>query len=182
MNFLPVNFEVPSKSSQFMKLEQGQNKFRILSNLVEGYVIFTEDNKPKRKHIKRIDGKIPKECIFSKDELQEIKARKKKDTDVFEDPKYFWLFLVYNHNKQVFQVLEIVQKSVIADMTEYLNQEDWADPFTYDFIVTKKGEGLNTEYSVSTSLPKQLPDEVIDTLSSLEYNLEAVFEGNYPFD
>lgn len=183
MSFLPANFEVPSKSSQFMKLEQGQNKFRIVSNLVEGYVVFCEDNKPRRKKILRDEhSNILRESKFTNDELEVIKARKRKESEIFEEPKYFWLCVVYNYKTGSFQALEITQKSIITSMTEYLKQDDWADPSQYDFVVTKKGESLNTEYSVTTSLPKPLPDEAMEQLEILQYDLDRVFQNEYPFD
>lgn len=178
--FLTEGFNTPSKSSQFMKFAVGKNQFRIVSSLVEGYVVFTEENKPKRKKIVRDDnGKILPNCSFTPAELKEAKA-KTNDKGLIIEPKYFWLVLVYNHNAKKVQALEITQKGIINSMQEYLQQEDWSDPSAYDFIVTKKGEGLTTEYSVSTSLPKPLPDEAISELEVTDYDLNAVFDNEYP--
>jgi hypothetical protein len=187
MSFLPTTpeeFQIPSKSSQFMKFEQGENEFRILSKCYEGYLIFTEESKPIRKRIKRDEeGKVLKGSEFSKEELIHHKARKdKKNKDMFETPKYFWMFLVYNYATKEFQVLEVSQKGVITTMMEYLKKEDWADPKTYNYIITKSGNSLDTNYTVTTSIPKSLPKEVLDTLESLEYDIDKVFDGGYPFD
>lgn len=183
-SFLPTpteSFQIPTKASQFMKLEQGENEFRILSSLVEGFVFFTEDNKPIRRRIERDkDGAVIKSSEFSREELIQLKARKEKG--VIESPKYFWLFLVYNVKLKKFQVLELTQQKVIKTMTEYLKKEDWSEPSTYNFTITKTGSSLDTSYTVTTSVPKKLPQEVLDTLEGLVYNLDNIFEGGYPFD
>lgn len=177
--FLAENFQTPEKNSQFMKFEQGQNKFRILSNLVEGFVVFTQENKPVRKKIVRDEaGNIVRHSYFGKEELAAFNVKVKDGKP--EDPKYFWLVLVYNHSKKAFQALEITQRTIINSMKEYLQQEDWSDPATYDFVVSKKGESLLTEYSVSTSLPKSLPEDALEELETLEYDLDAVFHNEYP--
>jgi hypothetical protein len=186
MSFLPANYEMPTKSDQFMKLETGNNKFRILGALHEGYLFFTEDNKPKRKRIIRdANGAIPKNARFTLAEMIELKAKKSKEKESItgiEEQKYFWIFLVYNQLKKRFQVLEIAQKGLIKEMQAKMKKEDWADPTKYDFEISKAGAGLTTQYMVDASLPKSLPKEVLEELKTLKYSIEAIFEGGYPME
>ncbi|MCU0439315.1 MAG: hypothetical protein MUC49_15570 [Raineya sp.] len=198
MQFLPVNstedFEIPSKADQFLSFkEEGEYQVRIMSRIIEGYVFFSEktndeNSKPIRRKIKRDpndDKKILKESYFTNEELQKMNAKtitKKSGEKVFEDPKYFWAFLVFNQKTQKFQVLEITQKSLIAGILGYLKKQSWADPTKYDFVITKKGSGLNSEYSIMGELPTELPDEVLLEHSELQYNLDNIFHDKYPFE
>lgn len=191
MSFLPANYEMPTKSDQFMKLEQGDNKFRILSDLYEGYLFFAEGDKPDqskpiRKRIMRdANGAIPKNARFTLEEMIAQKAKKstdKKSITGIEEQKYFWVFLVYNQLKKRLQVLEISQSGIIKVMQAKMKKADWADPTLYDFEISKAGSGLGTEYMVDASLPKPLPEEVLEELKTLKYSIEAIFEGGYPME
>lgn len=198
MQYLPVSstedFEIPSKADQFLSLkEEAEYQVRIMSPIIEGFVIFTEKDsegktKPIRKKILRDSNneqKILKESYFTNEELKELNAKtmtKKNGEKVFEDPKYFWCFLVFNQKNQKFQVLEITQKSLIAGILGYLKKQSWADPMKYDFIITKKGSGLNSEYSIMGEIPTELPDEVLFEHSELQYNLDNIFNEKYPFE
>lgn len=191
MSFLPANYEMPTKSDQFMKLETGDNKFRILSDLYEGYLFFAEGDKPDqskpiRKRIMRdANGAIPKNARFTLEQMIELKAKKstdKKSITGIEEQKYFWVFLVYNQLKKRLQVLEISQSGIIKVMQAKMKKADWADPTLYDFEISKAGSGLGTEYMVDASLPKPLPEEVLEELKTLKYSIEAIFEGGYPME
>ena len=48
--FLPDNYKVPAGASNYYKLEQGQNKFRILGSPILGYEGW-KDKKPIRKRM-----------------------------------------------------------------------------------------------------------------------------------
>lgn len=179
------NFEIPSKKSQFMKLENGENRFRIVGEqFLEGFMVFTEGKNPKPvRKLRDLSDKVA-QGNFSRVELETIKAKRSEENpEEFEQPKYFWVFLVYNQSKRKFQVLEITQKSVIEQLLGILRKEDYADYTKYDFIVTRTGSSKNdTEYAVLPAKEKALPTEVLDELLSLRYNLANIIEGKYPFD
>ncbi len=192
MSFLPANYEVPSQSDQFMKLETGDNKFRILSDLYEGYLFFAEGEKadttiPVRKRIIRdANGEIPKNARFKLEEMIAQKAKKsddKKSITGIEEQKYFWAFLVYNHFKKRFQVLEITQIGTIKGMQAKMKKKNFEDPTKYDFEILKEGSGkYGTKYTLDSTLLEELPEEVLEELKTLKYNVEAIFEGGYPME
>ncbi len=191
MSFLPANYEMPTKNDQFMKLETGDNKFRILSDLYEGYIFFAEGEKdgstvPVRKRIIRdANGEIPKNARFKLEEMIALKAKKstdKKSITGIEEQKYFWLFLVYNHLKKRFQVLEISQICLIKPMQAKMKKKNFEDPSKYDFEISKAGSGFGTEYILDSGLLEELPEEVLEELKTLKYSVEAIFEGGYPME
>ena len=179
INFFDKGHEIPDKRSQFMKLESGKNRFRFIGDPVSGFVFFgkveredgTESVKPYRRR--------ESEGEFSLEEMIERNVRIKKDGEI-EGQKYFVLSLVYNYQKEKLQVLEITQKSILKALKSYVESEEYGHPSGYDLTIEKKGDGLNTEYTVIVSPPKPLPEEVALQVSDLSCDLERIFEGEYP--
>jgi hypothetical protein len=181
-----------------MKLQTGQNTFRILSVLVEGYQVFDKQNKPhNRKIVRDSNGSVVKDSEFRKEELEAFDARKRKVKDMAGneiegsyDVRYFWQMFVWNWKEAKFQCLVITQGRIIEAMKSTLQTESpkkkgdypFADPSQYDFIIIKSGEGLNTTYQVGKMDSEPLPKEIVDTWESITYDADAIFKGTYPFD
>ncbi len=194
--FLPQNWSKPSKREQFMKFATGQNTFRIMSDLVEGYQVFDNQNKPHNRKITRDEnGSVLKESEFTKAELEGFDARKRKtkdsegnETEGSYDVRYFWQVLVWNWNEKKFQCLVITQGGIIEAMKTTLTIVDKkgkmpnTNPQEYDFVITKTGEGLNTTYKVDKFDKEELPKEIIDTWEAMTVDADALFKGTYPFD
>jgi hypothetical protein len=159
MSFLPTNYEQPRTGGNYMKFQKGENKFRILSKPILGFEDW-KDNKPLRfrmdsKPLKPID---PKKSI-----------------------KHFWAMIVWNYQDSQIQILEITQSTIQSAIRNLAADEDWGSPFNYDIKVTRKGEGMETEYSVIASPKKPVTDEIKEALLNKPVNLEALFEGEDPF-
>lgn len=145
-----------------MKFKPGQNKFRILSAPVIGYEYWGEDNKPHRSP--EMWNYIP------------------NDARLPWDQKHFWAMVVWNYAEEALQILQITQKSILVEIENLALNEDWGDPREYNIVVTRKGKGLKTEYSVQPSPKTKLPEEVRRAYEDKNVNLEALFEGKSPFD
>lgn len=152
MNFLPEGYEPPKSGSDFMKLEKGENKIRILKNPVIGIVGWTNDNKP-------------------------IRFRDKKDVEgVFKNaPKQFWGLKVWNYKSNSIEILEITQASIIHCITQYDKNEEWGDPKCYDITIKREGDGMDTRYTVMPSPKKEITVEMVKALEESEVNLEDIF-------
>lgn len=57
-DFLPTDYEVKSTSDQYMKLEQGNNKFRILSSPIIGQEWWTEEKGARMVHRRKKGERI----------------------------------------------------------------------------------------------------------------------------
>lgn len=150
-----------SNKGGFMKFHDGQNKFRILSAPVQGWEYWTNDNKPIRSH------EYPK--------VMQPDARK-------DAPKFFWAFVVWNMASKAVEILEITQRTIIEPIQELVMSEEWGNPTGYSLTVTRKGEGLNTEYSVVPSPAQVTPSDVLDAFKAKPIRLEALFDGSNPFE
>jgi hypothetical protein len=178
-NFFDKGHQIPDKRSQFMKLEYGKNRFRFVGNPISGYVFYgklirddgTETVKPYRR--REAEGE------FSVEEMINLNVRMTKEGEM-ERQKYFVMGLVWNYQKEKLQVLEITQKSILKALKSYVGSEEYGHPSEYDLTVEKKGEGLNTEYTVIVSPPKAMAEEIITAAGEVSCDLEKIFEGEYP--
>jgi hypothetical protein len=166
-SFFPEGYEVPKTSGGgYMKFKQGANKFRILSAPVMGYEYWTESKKPVR--AKERWTTIPTDADISGKNGW--------------NPKHFWAVVVWNFETKQVEILQITQTTIQTAMEGLIHSEYWGDPLGYSITVTRKGEGLETEYSVVPSPAKETPAEIIKAYKDKPINLEALFTGGNPFE
>ena len=165
-NFLPKNYTAPAQSSNYLKLTEGANKFRVCSPAVIGFEYWTNDNKPVR--------------------LKSKPTEKPNDVRVNDDGSYtikhFWAFSVLDRKDKVVKILELTQPSIMREIQALLENEDWGDITGYDITITRTGQGLETRYSVQPSPHKELTKEEQSLVARTEINLEALFQGANPFE
>jgi hypothetical protein len=116
-------------------------------------------------------------------------------------PKRAWACAIWLHNfkpelkpgqhgigqpvSQV-QVWEITQASIRAALSKLGQDEDWSDPTAYDIKLTREnGKNDLPQYTVSTSLPKPLPDPAIQEWDALTefggFDINRLLTGGDPF-
>ena len=159
MSFLPENYEPPRSSNFYFKIQDGENRIRILTAPVLGWedwqekkpIRFTYDNKPQ----KSIDPKKP--------------------------VRHFWAFVVYNYADQKIQIMHITQATIRKAIEGLCKDSDWGDPYNYDIKVLKSGEGVDTEYSVNPVPHKPVDPSIIEMFNENRCNLNALFTCDDPF-
>lgn len=159
MNFLPENYTTPKSSNSYMKLQEGENKFRILSSPIIGWEDWL-DKKPIRfrfneKPTKSIDPKKP--------------------------VKHFWAFVVWNYMEEKIQILHVTQATIRNCIEALCKDTDWGAPYFYDLKIMKKGEGVDTEYMVNPLPHKPLDPSIKKAFMEKRCNLEALFDNSDPF-
>jgi hypothetical protein len=165
--FLPEGYEVPKPTGgAYMKLKAGANRYRILSAAITGFEYWTEARKPVR--ARQLWRTIP------------------ADADITGErgwnPKHFWAMVVYNLDEKAIQILEITQSTILTALQELIQNEEWGDPRNYSITINRKGEKLETEYSVVPSRAKPTPDDVLKQYQEKPINLDALFDGKNPFE
>lgn len=157
-DFLPQDYEAPEGGGNYMKLKDGENKIRILSKPVVGWV----------------DWKDKKAYRFPMD--------KKPEKPLDKNPiKHFWAFIVWNYNDQAIQILEVTQQTIQTQIINLTKDEDWGMPFDYDIKISKKGRDLDTKYSVIPANKKPVADEVQKSALDKPCYLDALFTGADPW-
>lgn len=163
--FLPDNYEIPEKPSNYMKFKQGINRFRILTPAVLGYEYWNLENKPVR----------------SKKRWEEIPSDiKLTPTGVPTDIKHFWAFVVWNYNEKAIQILQITQTSIMGAIKLGVALRD-GNATNNDIGVTRSGEKLDTTYDVQFADPTPIKPEIEEAFKARKINLEALFTGDDPF-
>ena len=165
MSFLPKDYSLPALSGQFMKLQDGENRIRVLSDAVIGWEGW-KNNKPFRH-----EGA---ECNITPDMV---------DVDQkYVKPKinHFWAFVVYNCIEKKIQILQINQKTIMKKLHAFTEDEDFGDPKGYDIVISRVKNGDKTEYDAIAKPPKPVDSAIAQLYSNTEVNLNSLFEGEYP--
>lgn len=157
-DFLPTDYSMPESGGHYMKLQDGENKIRILSKPIVGWLDW-KDKKPYRFHMKN-------------------KPEKPLDKNPI---KHFWAFIVWNYNEQAIQILEITQQTIQTSIANLSKDEDWQSPFDYDLKISKKGRDLETKYSVVPLPKKPVTDEIKQAALDKPCYLDALFSGGDPW-
>jgi hypothetical protein len=153
--FLPNDYKIP-ETSNYMRFIEGENPFRVLSSAITGWEYFNNEKKPVRQ---KEEFDVPPLDIKPGGEI-----------------KPFWAFVVWNYNAKRVQILELTQKGIMKSIQAYVKNSKWGDPKEYDFIVTREGSGLDTEYGVAVNPKSPAPSITIPKI-----NLEALYVGADPF-
>lgn len=159
MDFLPDNYETPQGAGAYMKFQQGDNKFRILSKPIIGWLDW-KDKVPYRFQLKN--------------------KPEKPLTD--QAIKHFWAMVVFDYADQQVKILEITQSTIQKAIEHLAKDEDWGSPADYDLKVNKSGQDKGTEYKVNPSPKKPLTKDIKDIALAKPCNLEALFKNTDPFD
>lgn len=159
MSFLPKDYKSPTSTNNYMKIQEGENRIRILTSPVMGWEDW-HDKKPVRypmnqKPLKPYDSKKP--------------------------ARHFWAFIVWNYNEEQIQILNITQATIRNNLEALCNDEDWGSPFNYDIKIIKKGEGTDTEYTINPVPKKEIADYIKEKFLAKPCNLDSFFTGEDPF-
>jgi len=161
IDFFPdSDYKIP-ETSNYMKFLEGDNTFRVLSSAIVGFEYFKEDNKPVRS--RTVFDSIPDDI--------------KKGGTV----KHFWAFIVYNYEAKRIQILELTQKGIMKTMQSYIKNPKWGNPREYDFIVTRTGSGMDTEYAITVNPKAPLEESVKEAFAKAKISLDALYENEDPF-
>lgn len=163
MSFLPEDYEVPSGGGggSYFKPKTGDNRLRILSDVVIGWQYWNTSNKPVR--------------------MREKPATAPADLRIGDDGKpdrvkHFWVVLAWDYDDNQLKIWEITQSGIQSDIAELANDSDWGHPKSYNILLKREGEKINTKYTVIPKPTKPLDERIVQEWQNAKVNLEAVFE------
>ena len=170
MSFLPTSYEIPQATGNggsYMKLLPGENKVRILSAPITGWLYWSTEDKPIR---------LPSQPTYKPYDMRQVNQWGNP-----EKLKHFWCLSVYNFAADTVAILEITQASLQKAIIDLYQDEEWGDPRDYSIKIMKTGEKLETEYSVIPLRPQPLSDNVRVLVEDRPIVLEALYYGADPF-
>lgn len=159
MTFLPPNYQAPASAGNYMKIQDGENKIRILSKPILGWEDWV-DEKPLR---------------------YRFESKPAKPHDPKKPIRHFWAFIVWNYQEEKIQILQISQATIRSKIEVLCKDSDWGDPYFYDIKIIRTGASTDTEYSINPLPHKQLNSAVIKAFGEKRCFLEALFDGADPF-
>ncbi len=166
MTFLPQGYEMPKSNSSYFKIQQGENKLRLLSRPIIGWLDWME-----------IPGGGKKPVRFPHD--------KKPLTPINPDQKisHFWTFIVWDYKDEggKIKIWECTQSSVQAAIQGFSIDSDWGDPFNYDIKIFRTGEAAKTRYTINPISPRPIDNSIKTAFMALPINLNALYESKDPF-
>lgn len=160
-DFLPDGYKKPVTASNYIKLEQGENKLRILSPAITGYIVWS-DEKPHR---------------FKTAEEVDVTPSRAGDK-----VKHFWAMKVFDYKDNRVKVWEVTQASIQETLLGLSGAEEYGNPTGYDLKITRSGEKLDTSYMVLPMPPKEVSEDVAQADKDISVNLEALFSGEDCFE
>lgn len=159
-DFLPQGYEKPASNSNYMKFEQGENKFRILSNAITGWIDWKETT----------EGKKPVRTV-----------EKMADINPKRPAKHFWTFVVWDYREKRVKILEISQSTIQDTIYGLHMSEDWGDPKGYNLVVNRTGEKMETKYQVIPAPHSELSQSIRDEYGKMRIDLEKLYKNEDPF-
>lgn len=163
---IPKDIKIPKSSGQFAKLQDGVNKFRVLSDIIYGWEGW-KDNKPFRH-----EGEVCK----IKPEQVDLNQNNKPNIN------YFWAMVVWNYSEKRIQVLQLTQKTIMTPLYDLEQNEDWGDLKNYDIQIKREKVGDKTTYTTLGIPPKPISAEIKQAYEESDVKLEKIFEGEYPIE
>ena len=153
--WLPSEYKVPSKADGYFKLQQGDNRFRIMTQPILGWEWWVDEGEKRAPKRSRQGEAVPAEYADS--------------------VKHFWAMVVYNYDAKQFQILELTQKGIQRTIQSLTRDEVWGDPTQYDIVITKTGEKMETEYDVRPQPPREFEVELRAMYKTVHINLDALY-------
>jgi len=157
--FLPSDYQAPKSSNFYMKIQDGENKIRILSQPILGWEDWI-DKKPVR---------------------YRLSEKPQKPHDNKKPLKHFWSMIVWNYTEEEIQILHITQASIRSSIEALSHDSDWGLPYFYDIKIIRRGNMMETEYMVNPLPHKSLDPIIAERFYERPCNLDALFSNKDPF-
>jgi hypothetical protein len=160
----------------------GSVRFALLSDEpLEGYEVWGSANGT-NKPFRFLEEPTYEDVIA---EMGDFEPREGRGGPGTVDVKFFIALPVFTYDSGKVQVLQITQKSIIKELDQISQMEDYSELLEWDFTVSKKGSGLLTEYTVRPVPRKKGSQEHIDAAwleaKSEGFDINRLIEGANPF-
>jgi len=118
-------------------------------------------------------------------EMGEFEPREGRGGPGTADVKFAIACPVYNYESGKVQVLQITQKSILKEIDQISQMEDYENLLEWDFTISKKGSGLLTEYTVRPVPRKKGSQEHVDAAwleaKAEGFDISRLLSGGNPF-
>jgi hypothetical protein len=118
-------------------------------------------------------------------EMGEFEPREGRGGPGTADVKFAIAVPIYSYDSGKVQVLQITQKSILKEIDQISQVEEYTNLLEWDMTISKKGSGLLTEYTVRPLPRKKGSQEHIDSAwieaKSEGFDISRLLTGANPF-
>ena len=167
------------------KLESGGNvRFALLDDQpLEYWEVWGESGEGKLKPFRFADS--PSDDDIDIEMGSEYTRRMNRDGTAPEASKFAIAVPVFNHESQKVEIFSATQKGIIKEFDKISQMEDYSDLLAWDFVLSREGTGLKTEYSLRAVPRKKGTSPLIEATFAEQkekgFEIKELMTGGNPF-
>ena len=167
------------------KLESGGNvRFALLDDQpLEFFEVWGESGEGKLKPFRFADNPTTEDAEIEMG--NEFTRRMNRDGTGVEPAKFGIAVPVFEHDSQEVKIFQATQKGIIKEFDKISQMEDYSDLLAWDFVLSREGTGLKTEYSLR-AVPRKKGTSPLIIASYSEskdsgFDIKRLMTGGNPF-
>ena len=167
------------------KLESGGSvRFALLDDQpLEFYEVWGESGEGKLKPFRFADTPTQEDAEIEMG--NEFTRRMNRDGTGVEPAKFGIAVPVFEHDSQEVKIFQATQKGIIKEFDKISQMEDYSDLLAWDFVLSREGTGLKTEYSLRVVPRKKGTSPLIEATFAEQkekgFDIKELMTGGNPF-
>ena len=167
------------------KLESGGSvRFALLDDQpLEFYEVWGESGEGKLKPFRFADTPTQEDAEIEMG--NEFTRRMNRDGTGVEPAKFGIAVPVFEHESHEVKILQATQKGIIKEFDKISQMEDYSDLLAWDFVLSREGTGLKTEYSLRVVPRKKGTSPLIEATFAEQkekgFKIKELMTGGNPF-
>ena len=167
------------------KLESGGNvRFALLDDQpLEFFEVWGESGEGKLKPFRFADNPTIEDAEIEMG--NEFTRRMNRDGTGVEPAKFGIAVPVFEHDSQEVKIFQATQKGIIKEFDKISQMEDYSDLLAWDFVLSREGTGLKTEYSLRAVPRKKGTSPLIEATyaeaKDSGFDIKELMTGGNPF-
>ena len=167
------------------KLESGGSvRFALLDDQpLEFFEVWGESGEGKLKPFRFADNPTTEDAEIEMG--NEFTRRMNRDGTGVEPAKFGIAVPVFEHDSQEVKIFQATQKGIIKEFDKISQMEDYSDLLAWDFVLSREGTGLKTEYSLRVVPRKKGTSPLIEATFAEQkekgFDIKELMTGGNPF-
>ena len=167
------------------KLESGGSvRFALLDDQpLEFFEVWGESGEGKLKPFRFADSPTTEDAEIEMG--SEYTRRMNREGTGVEPAKFGIAVPVFEHDSQEVKIFQATQKGIIKEFDKISQMEDYSDLLAWDFVLSREGTGLKTEYSLRAVPRKKGTSPLIEATyqeaKDSGFDIKELMTGGNPF-
>ena len=167
------------------KLESGGSvRFALLDDQpLEFFEVWGESGEGKYKPFRFVDKPSTEDVEIEMG--NEYTRKMNREGTGIEPAKFAIAAPVFEHDSQEVKIFQATQKGIIKEFDKISQMEDYSDLLAWDFVLSREGTGLKTEYSLRVVPRKKGTSPLIEATyaeaKDSGFDIKELMTGGNPF-